>query len=260
MKPTRLYVKEHSVTGLKYFGKTIALDVEKYNGSGKYWKRHISKYGINHVRTVWTSEWFYSKEDINEFALAFSEIFDIVKSDKWANLKEENGCDGGGPGPGLCGNDNPSRRPEVKEKISKALMGHAGVKNKGSTGRPAHNKNKQLWNNGIIQKFFDCYPGNEWRQGELPSAKIKKSLTPRANGVNHHNYGRIKSAKEIEKTREKNRKQYIVIFPDGASQIIHGLVDFCKEHNIDTAGVHRVLNGTQKSYKQYKFERITDGT
>lgn len=253
MKPTRLYVKEHSVTGLRYFGKTSQQDIEKYKGSGVYWKNHIKKHGISHVRNIWVSDWFTCKEDLVEFSLAFSELFDIVNSNEWANLMEENGLSGA-----LVGDDNVAKNPEVRKKISEALMGHPGVKNKGSTGFPAHNKNKQVWNNGIVQQYSDMCPGKDWIYGELPSTKLKKSLAPRTKGYLHHNHGRVKSVNEIEKTREKNRKQYIVTFPDGSSKIICGLIDFCREYDLDTAGAQRVLNGTQKLYKQYKFERVAD--
>jgi hypothetical protein len=39
-KPTFLYIKTHSVTGLKYFGKTTK-DPFRYKGSGVYWVRHL---------------------------------------------------------------------------------------------------------------------------------------------------------------------------------------------------------------------------
>ena len=39
-----LYIKTHNITGLKYLGKTEK-DPYRYNGSGKYWKRHLKKYG-----------------------------------------------------------------------------------------------------------------------------------------------------------------------------------------------------------------------
>lgn len=258
MKPTRLYIKEHSVTGLRYFGKTSVELIESYLGSGKYWGNHINKHGKDHVTTIWVSGWFTDADEIREFATAFSELFDIVESDEWANLKEETGLDGGGPGPLLFGDDNPSKRPEVRKKISKALMGRPGVKNKGSTGCVPYNKTKQVWNNGVIQRFCESWPGNGWVAGELPSTKLKKSLAERPKGSSHYNYGRVKSIEEIQNTREKNRKTYMITFPDGKLKLIHGLVDFCKEYNLDTAGAHRVLNGTQKLYKQYKFERVTD--
>jgi hypothetical protein len=96
--PTRLYVKKHSVTGLRYFGKSIREDIETYKGSGKRWSRHLKKHNKVHVITEWISDWFYDKEELKSFALSFSEIFDIVASDDWANLIPENGLDGGSMG------------------------------------------------------------------------------------------------------------------------------------------------------------------
>lgn len=46
-----LYVKTHNETNLKYFGKTIRDDYEKYSGSGKHWKSHLKKHG-NNIKTV----------------------------------------------------------------------------------------------------------------------------------------------------------------------------------------------------------------
>lgn len=92
-QPTHLYVKQHSVTGLLYFGKTTKKDPIKYTGSGLHWGRHIKIHGKEHVVTLW-HELFDNQEDCTDFALFFSEEMDIVKSDKWANLRDENGIDG----------------------------------------------------------------------------------------------------------------------------------------------------------------------
>lgn len=82
-----LYVKTHNVTGLKYFGKTIRSDVDKYRGSGVWWNRHLKQHG-NDV----TTEVVATFDDIDEcraFALAFSETNNIVESSDWANLEIE---------------------------------------------------------------------------------------------------------------------------------------------------------------------------
>ena len=92
MKPTYLYIKQHTKTGLKYFGKTTK-DPIKYHGSGKHWKRHIEKHG-QHIKTLWY-QLFQSENELIEYALKFSKDNNIVESDDWANLKEENGLDGG---------------------------------------------------------------------------------------------------------------------------------------------------------------------
>jgi hypothetical protein len=94
IKPTYLYIKHHTRTGMNYFGKTTRQDIDKYLGSGKYWNNHIKKYGKEHVITMWVSELFTDESRLVEFAKLISEEFNIVNSDKWANLREENGIDG----------------------------------------------------------------------------------------------------------------------------------------------------------------------
>ena len=95
--PTVLYIKQHSVTKLKYFGKTTR-DPLKYNGSGIYWTRHIKKHGKEYVTNLWVSEPYTDSDAIVEFALAFSLENDIVASSAWANMVNENGLDGATPG------------------------------------------------------------------------------------------------------------------------------------------------------------------
>ncbi len=94
MKTTYLYIKQHSITGLKYFGKTTKDDPTKYLGSGIHWKRHIKKHGIEHVKTLWYQS-FDNEESLVEYATKFSQQNNIVESKEWANLKGENGLDGG---------------------------------------------------------------------------------------------------------------------------------------------------------------------
>lgn len=98
-----LYIATHNITGKKYFGKTVKWfteeDLQKnYHGSGVYWSKHKKKHGNKDV----TME-IYQICSLNEsdedyvvpIALKFSEENNIVESDEWANLKDENGLDGG---------------------------------------------------------------------------------------------------------------------------------------------------------------------
>lgn len=84
-----LYIKKHKVTGLKYLGMTTQKDPHAYRGSGKYWRRHIKKYG-NDVETtiLLVTE---SKNELKETGIFFSKIWNIVNSKDWANLTVENG-------------------------------------------------------------------------------------------------------------------------------------------------------------------------
>lgn len=97
-QPTYLYIKQHTITGKLYFGKTYdKRGPVEYPGSGTHWKNHCKKHGKEYVATLWYYL-FESKDEIMEFALKFSEEMDIVKSDQWLNLKPENGIDGGATG------------------------------------------------------------------------------------------------------------------------------------------------------------------
>src|ERR1035437_3500812 len=99
-KPTYLYIKQHSVTGKLYFGKTTRKDPLRYAGSGEYWNDHLKVHNKEHVETLWYCL-FHDVESIKEFAVGCSEQWDIVKMKDafgnkiWANLKPENGLDGG---------------------------------------------------------------------------------------------------------------------------------------------------------------------
>lgn len=113
MKPTFLYIKQHTTTGLLYFGKTAALHPEKYKGSGRYWRAHLKKYGDS-VETLWYCL-FLDQEELSNFAIAFSRQQDIVISPSWANIIEENGLDGGPQGL--------RHSEEAKRNMSKAKVG-----------------------------------------------------------------------------------------------------------------------------------------
>jgi len=91
-KPTWLYIKQHNITGLKYFGKTVRHDPAKYPGSGVYWSRHLAKHG-NNVTTLWC-QLFTDKEQLVDYAMAFSIANQIIESVEWANLIDESGLDG----------------------------------------------------------------------------------------------------------------------------------------------------------------------
>jgi len=111
-KHTRLYIKQCPHCGLKYFGKTVKKNITTYKGSGVKWKAHLKKHKVFPVH-LWHSDW-YTDTSITRFALRFSRINKIVKSDLWANLTEESGIDN------ASGTSLPEDR---KMQLSKSMMG-----------------------------------------------------------------------------------------------------------------------------------------
>jgi hypothetical protein len=124
MEITYIYVKQLP-NGLYYLGKTIKDPIE-YKGSGTYWLRVIKKYNykLSDIKT-WILHKTTDKNDIKIIGEYYSKLFDVVNSKNWANLKPENGD--GGQGKGFMKNDpnHPVKRKEVREKISKTLLGES---------------------------------------------------------------------------------------------------------------------------------------
>jgi hypothetical protein len=129
-KPTWLYIKQHNITGLKYFGKTTLVDPSKYKGSGVHWTKHLLEHG-NHVTTVW-AKLFTDSVSLVEYANTFSANNNIVESDEWANMIAENGRAGGAnPGAGLGRKHteetkNKMRKPKTEEHRAKMSLAHKG--------------------------------------------------------------------------------------------------------------------------------------
>lgn len=117
-KPTYLYIKQHSITGKMYLGKTVS-NPENYYGSGKHWVNHIKKHGKEHVVNLWYCSFFEEKECI-ETAILLSTICNIVISDNWANYIIETTLDGGSTpkeGNGMYGK---KQTPEhIEKRITK---------------------------------------------------------------------------------------------------------------------------------------------
>jgi hypothetical protein len=78
---------------MKYLCKTVKEDYLSYKGSGKYWKKHLKKYG-NKVETELLYE-TVCLEEFNRVCLEYSSRYNVAESEEWANLIPENGLDGG---------------------------------------------------------------------------------------------------------------------------------------------------------------------
>jgi len=87
-----LYKKTHRITGLKYLGKTSAQNPHTYPGSGTYWRAHLEKHGYDYDTEI-LKECENNKE-VAEWGQYYSQLWNIVASDEWANLTEEKGTGG----------------------------------------------------------------------------------------------------------------------------------------------------------------------
>lgn len=202
--PTWLYIKQHNVTGLKYFGKTVKKDPTQYLGSGTYWRNHLSKHG-NDISTVWY-KLFQTHTELTEYALTFSKENNIIDSMEWANLIYENGV-GGQPGK--------PRDAATKEKLRNANLGkkqstdtcakHRAKKvsdttkakiSKSSTGKKLTAETKL--------KMVNSFTG---RQHSPHSAETKLKMSLAKKGKPPNNKGKKLSVETRAKMRESRAKQ-----------------------------------------------------
>jgi len=129
-----LYVKTHNLTGLKYLGKTTH-NPYKYNGSGKYWQRHLKEHGYDiTTEVIFQSD---SKETFKDVALYYSKLWNIVESNEWANLTLEEG-QGGSTNKGRVFGPKPEH---IREKLRVKKGPRGPQKNPRQPGykRPSYN-------------------------------------------------------------------------------------------------------------------------
>lgn len=163
-----LYIKQHSLTGLKYFGKTVNKNPHAYAGSGKYWISHVIKHGgRKYIKTLEV----YGFDDIKlleEFAYNFSIQNDIHNSKDWANLIPETGRGGSIIGRKLSN--------ETKIKISKSKLGtkHSEeAKQKMSFAKSKPRTNPEVW----LSRFKDIEESLYPRKGYRKHLKSKWNVS-----------------------------------------------------------------------------------
>jgi hypothetical protein len=111
-----LLVKTHLKTGLQYLCQTKQ-EPFKYLGSGIYWRRHLKTHG-KEISTHILRE-CNDRTEVEYWGRYYSDLWNVVESAYWANLKPETG-DGGSNG----------GTPRIKTSLT-------------MKGRTAHNKGKK---------------------------------------------------------------------------------------------------------------------
>ncbi len=180
-----LYKKTHIITGLKYLGKTATKDPRRYTGSGVYWKSHLKIHG-EHYTTEILKECSTEKE-LRDWGKYYSDLWNIVDSSEWANLKEEVG-DGG------------RQSEEVRKRI--------GEKGK---GRIPWNKGKQVWSEKERKRIGEQNKLRGPQSAETISKRVSKNIGKKRTDeqrkrASDAQKGRKLTPEHIEKLKIARRK------------------------------------------------------
>jgi len=190
MNPTYLYIKTCNHCGKKYFGKTTHNDPYKYKGSGKIWTRHLKKHKCSYSTEI--IGFYENKLDLVAEALVFSAIYNIVESNEWFNLIDENGLDGGATFNGKKHTEESKQKMRIKkpnfipwnknkknvynkETLKKMSDAKIGKERSKETKKILSKKLKNNCNNmGFKKKYYCCFHDKHYNLGNY-------------NKFNHHN-------------------------------------------------------------------------
>lgn len=238
-KPTLLYIKQHSVTKKLYFGKTNQLSkFTQYNGSGTYWLRHIQKYGIENVETIWFCL-FTDIESLVETAILLSETQDIVISENWANAIVETGISGSGVS---------SPRPSL------AVYNRSEIGREQSRRNARINKTRESVIKSNETKAFKKAAGIKSKYGPKSVALHKETWAKnRANGLpDYRSSDRAKARMKL--SREANSFMWEITHPNLEKESISGLTVFCRKHNLKIWELCSISE--TETYKGYSCKKL----
>ena len=217
--PTYLYIKQHTITGKLYFGKTTK-NPEVYSGSGVYWKTHIKKHG-KHIETLWYCL-YTDEKTIKEDASSFSKLWNIVESGDWLNLIEEDGI----------GNGLPVGHKKTEEHIKKISES---------------NKGKIPWSKGLkLPKEF----GEKVSKTKL--SKQKKYTEQEKKNVSAGTKKAMNDPTIKVKCSAPHIKSWILTDPNGQEHFIENLRQFCMLNNLHKSNLVQVAKGKLKQSLGWK--------
>jgi len=233
--PTFLYIKRHPVTGLLYLGKTSGSEqylLKEYLGSGNYWEDHLRIHGEENIETPWYCL-YTEKEELVRFALMLSEQMNIVKvKDEngkkiWANLRPENGLDGGVKGV-KCGPQSESHKINNAAARKGNKYGPQKLPRKAEHSANISSSNLGKSRNKGVKQSLDHASKTAAKKGNT-YGKANKGQIPWNKGIKIQY--KPQSAEVIENRTGKKRGKYKELICPQCAKVGHG--GAMKQHHFD---------------------------
>ena len=178
--PIYLYVKTHTMTGLKYLGKTSKKDPHRYQGSGKDWIQHLKEHGSSFSTEIIKE--CQTNEEINYWGRYYSDLWNVVSSSQWANRIPETGG-------GVC-------EAITAQKISKALTGR-----KKPQRTESHRKNLSTSCKGVPKPRTKEHQ-DAWTKSSKSNWANNQERKKKVSALGKANKGRKQSSETLEKKRQ----------------------------------------------------------
>ncbi len=160
----------------------------------------------------------------------------------------------------------------LERKIGRKNIGSGPLLNlkpcglKGTTGLKWTTKQKRNRcgeNNPMFGKIFSTETRQKMsssRSGIKHFMFGKHLSNKQKNKIRHALIGKKQSKETIEKKRKANSKKYKIIFPNGCSEQIVNLNNFCKNNNLNSCSMYKLAKETnkKKNYRGFKCLLLTN--
>lgn len=175
-----LYLKIHNKTGYQYLGKTTRKNPHLYPGSGKLWKRHLNKHGRDY-KTIILRE-CHSEEELLEWGLYYSKLWNVIENENFANLMEETG-DGGATMTGR------KHSIDTIKKLSKPKSNTENMKTAQQRMAEYHSKKQKEWHanpENMTKKLESMKKGCQSKEVRQKQAITMKKLKWCNDGIRNY--------------------------------------------------------------------------
>lgn len=133
----------------------------------------------------------------------------------------------------------------------KSLSGQITGAEIANEGRRLRMKENKLWLGRTHTKESKNKMGPE--KGTQFSEKHKQNLSESWSYEKHFTE---KTKQKLAAPRLNRRKTYEITFPDGHIEVITGLVEFCKQHNLQQPNLDKVIRGLRPHHKGFKGRKV----
>lgn len=218
----KLMIKQHNVTGLKYLCITNRKDYMGYLGSGVEWKKHLKENGNDISTTL-----LYETDDYDDFVdwcHYYSNYYDVVSSNAWANLVPESGYNNNDGAPNVVlywKNLDDNTKKEIITKRNKSIVDSHWTKgpNSDATKNKLSNRSKAHWhsmtNDEKVNNLNNLWKGRDrffdektekyqkWKSNISDTVKENLANTPREVLSEKNKKARLNTPKESAQRRKQ---------------------------------------------------------
>jgi hypothetical protein len=255
----KIYVKRSHATkehpnGYFYLGRTER-NPYNYKGSGIVWKQHLIKnnYTIKNIET-WVLHETTSLDELKEVGNYYSKLFNIVQSDAWANLIDENGIGFDSKLASKLGKKNGKK--QGKKNVDSGHLQNICVLGGLTT------KGKITVNKGDIEKRvtldeLEVYLKDGWEKGRSKKSKNTISSSSKGNQIGEKNgmFGKGHLISGEKHGKSKKVKAYKTSEPN-EYKIYSSTREAANILGVCQTDISKICNKKRHTAKGYFFEYI----